>query len=122
MNPPDIYLGNDLIENSRILASINKIGQRFLDRIYTRLEQEYCQSKAIPHIHYAGRFAAKEAVMKALYSSGNKNPISFKSIEIKPGENGEPIVSVNFLCNGRFRLSISHTNEYAIASAIFITE
>ena len=122
MEASDIFLGNDLVEVSRVLSSINKIGQRFLDRIYTSSEQDYCQSKAIPQMHYAGRFAAKEAVMKALKSSGYLEPISFKSIEIRSGDNGEPIVDLHFPCNGQCRVSISHTDDHAIASAIFISE
>ena len=122
MEASDIFLGNDLVEVSRILALINKIGQKFLDRIYTKTEQDYCQSKSIPQMHYAGRFAAKEAVMKALKSSGLHEPIPFKSIEIRSGDNGEPIVDLHFPCNGQCRVSISHTNDHAIASAIFISE
>ena len=122
MEASDIFLGNDLVEVSRVLSSINKIGQRFLDRIYTSSEQDYCKSKPIPQIHYAGRFAAKEAVMKALKSSGYLEPISFKSIEIRSGDNGEPIVDLHFPCNGQCRVSISHTDDHAIASAIFISE
>ncbi len=122
MEASDIFLGNDLVEVSRVLSSINKIGQRFLDRIYTSSEQDYCKSKPIPQIHYAGRFAAKEAVMKALKSSGYLEPISFKSIEIRSGDNGEPIVDLHFPCNGQCRVSISHTDDHAIACAIFISE
>ncbi len=120
MEAPDIYLGNDLIEVSRILSSINKIGQRFLDRVYTKVEQDYCQTKVNPQIHYAGRFAAKEAVMKALKSSGFQKPIAFKSIEIRSGDNGEPIVNLDLPCHGKCRVSISHTDSHAIASAIYI--
>ena len=120
MEAPDIYLGNDLIEVSRILSSINRIGKRFLDRVYTKVEQDYCQTKANPQIHYAGRFAAKEAVMKAIMSSGFQKPISFKSIEIRSGDNGEPIVNLNLPCHGKCRVSISHTESHAIASAIYI--
>jgi holo-[acyl-carrier protein] synthase len=120
MEAPDIYLGNDLIEVSRILSSINKIGKRFLDRVYTKVEQDYCKTKANPQIHYAGRFAAKEAVMKAIKSSGFQKPISFKSIEIRSGDNGEPIVNLDLPIHGKCRVSISHTESHAIASAIYI--
>ena len=122
MEASDIFLGNDLVEVSRILSSIDKIGQRFIDRIYTQHEQDYCKSKSRPEIHYAGRFAAKEAVMKALKSSGFKQPTPFNSIEIRSGDDGQPIVELDFPCKGQFRVSISHTNDHAIASAIFISE
>ena len=57
----DIFIGTDIVEVSRIRSSIDRTGQRFLDRIYTVLEQKYCRSKSYPEIHYAGRFAAKES-------------------------------------------------------------
>ena len=60
MEASDIFLGNDLVEVSRILSSIDKIGQRFIDRIYTINEQDYCNSKSKPEMHYAGRFAEKK--------------------------------------------------------------
>ena len=122
MEASDIFLGNDLVEVSRILSSIDKIGQKFIDRIYTKHEQDYCNSKSKPEIHFAGRFAAKEAVMKALKSSGFKKPTPFNLIEIKSGRNGEPIVRFDFPCEGQCKVSISHTGNHAIASAIFISE
>ena len=118
----DIFLGNDLVEVSRILLSIDKNGKRFIDRIYTKHEQEYCNSKSKPEIHYAGRFAAKEAIIKALKSSGYKQPTPFCSIEIESGVDGKPIVNLHFLCKGKCRVSISHTESHAIASAIFISK
>ncbi|MAQ86905.1 MAG: holo-[acyl-carrier-protein] synthase [Candidatus Marinimicrobia bacterium] len=122
MEASDIFLGNDLVEVSRILSSIDKIGQRFIDRIYTKHEQDYCNSKSKPEIHFAGRFAAKEAVIKALKSSGFKKPTPFNLIEIKSGSDGEPIVRFDFPCEGQCKVSISHTENHAIASAIFISE
>ena len=103
----DIFLGNDLVEVSRILSSIDKIGQKFIDRIYTKHEQEYCNSKSKPEIHYAGRFAAKEAIIKALKSSGFKHPTPFCLIEIESGVDGKPIVNLHFSCKGKC-LSLIH--------------
>ena len=122
MAVPDIFLGNDLVEVSRILSSIDKNGQRFIDRVYTKHEQEYCNSKSKPEIHYAGRFAAKEAIIKALKSSGYEQPTPFRSIEIESGIDGKPIVNLHFSYNGKCRVSISHTESHAIASAIFISK
>tara|TARA_B100001093_G_scaffold120630_1_gene113419 strand:+ start:1178 stop:1546 length:369 start_codon:yes stop_codon:yes gene_type:complete len=122
MEASDIFLGNDLVEVSRILSSIDKIGQKFIDRIYTKHEQDYCNSKSKPEIHFAGRFAAKEAVIKALKSSGFQKPTPFNLIEIKSREGGEPIVHFDFPCEGQCKVSISHTGNHAIASAIFISE
>ena len=63
---PDIFIGTDLEDISRIRSAIEKNGEKFLNRIYTREEQTYCQSKADPAMHFAGRFCAKEAMIKAL--------------------------------------------------------
>ena len=117
----DIFIGTDIVEISRIRSSIDRTGQRFLDRIYTVLEQKYCRSKSYPEIHYAGRFAAKEAVMKALKSSAFTNPITFNAIDIQSGDHSEPIVVLDLDCDGKCRVSISHTDTHAIASAIFIS-
>ena len=119
METSDIYLGNDLVDIARIDCSIKKFGQKFLDRIYSKSEQVYCMSKSKPEIHYAGRFAAKEAVIKALKSSGHKPNIPFNSIEILSGNSGEPIVKLNSTINGLCRVSISHIESHALASAIY---
>ncbi len=116
----DIFIGTDIVEVSRIRSAIRDNGLRFLNKIYTKSEQKYCDSKANPSIHYSGRFAAKEAVIKAIKSTGFKNPISFTSIDIHSKASGKPQVVLEFKCNGFCRVSISHTNEHAIASAIFI--
>ena len=119
---PDIFIGTDLVEVSRVRSAIDDTGQRFLDRIYTKAEQEYCQSKANPAIHYAGRFAAKEAIMKAIKSSGFQEPIPFYSIDVQSKDSGEPVVILALIQNGYCTVSISHTDSHAIASAIFIPE
>ena len=59
-------IGIDVIQNERIRDSIQRFGDRFLNRIYTEGEMEYCKKCAQPEIHYAARFAAKEAAFKAL--------------------------------------------------------
>ena len=122
MEACDIFIGTDIVEVSRIDSSISTSGKRFLNRIYTDLEQKYCDSKSNPSIHYAGRFAAKEAVMKALKSSGHNKPIPFTSIDVQSKSNGEPVVILNFDYKGKCKVSISHTGNHAIASAIFISE
>ena len=118
----DIFIGTDLVEVTRIRSAIQETGDRFLNRIYTKTEQDYCQSKANPEIHYAGRFAAKEAVMKALKSSGINAPISFDSIDIQSSNTGEPMVVMDLKFGGQCRVSISHTDSHAIASAIYTPE
>lgn len=118
----ELFIGTDLVEVARIRSAIEETGERFLNRIYTKTEQDYCQSKASPEIHYAGRFAAKEAIMKAVKSSGMNDPISFNAIDIQSSETGEPIVVMDLKFSGVCRVSISHTDSHAIASAIYTTE
>ena len=81
----------------------------------------YCDSKASPPLHYAGRFAAKEAIKKCILSTGKVDQIGFNEIEILPGKNGEPIVSlIEKLSYIKLEVSISHEKEYAIAMALII--
>ena len=76
-----IFLGTDIIQISRIDILIKKYGNKFLDHIFTDIEQDICLNKLKPSIHFSGRFAAKEAVKKAILSSHIHNNISLKSIE-----------------------------------------
>ena len=117
---PEIYIGSDIIEVSRVSSLIKSRGQRFLDKIFTNKEQKYCNSKSSPAMHYAGRFAAKEAVMKAIKSSGYNKSISFCSISIINSESGAPFVKTKFVFSGSCQITISHTDEYARATALFI--
>ena len=119
--PPEIYIGSDIIEVSRVRSLIKSRGQRFLDKIFNNTEQKYCNSKINPAIHYAGRFAAKEAVMKAIMSSGYKKSITFCSIGIINSESGAPLVTTKFVFTGSCQITISHTDKYATATALFIS-
>jgi holo-[acyl-carrier protein] synthase len=113
------FIGIDLVEITRINSIIQKSGKAFLNKIYTKSEQNYCDSNVNPSIHYAGRFAAKEAVKKALMSSGIHNAIPLKSIEVQRKKNGEPFISKVFQYGWLLKVSISHTNNYATAFAIY---
>ena len=115
-----IYVGTDIIKISRIGKIILDKGQRFLSHVFTQYEQSICNSKVSPHIHYGGKFAAKEAVKKALLSANKKSPIPLKSIEIQNKDDGAPsVILIDYTyCIGNFQVSISHTDEYAIATAI----
>jgi holo-[acyl-carrier protein] synthase len=71
-------------------------------------------------LHFAGRFAAKEAIKKCIYSSGYEKEISFSKIEILPDVNGIPIVSyIDELTYKEIKVSIAHESDFAIAMAIF---
>ena len=120
MELPNIFIGTDIVEVDRINKLILKYGQLFKNKVFTTLEQKYCDSKSSPSIHYAGRFAAKESIIKAVKSSGYKNPIPFKDIEILPSDSGAPIVDLHFVLEGECNVSISHTESHATASALYM--
>ena len=120
---PDITLGSgvDIIEISRVRQVLERYGQRFLNRVYTPGEISYCRGRA-PNL--AGRFAAKEATMKALGTG--VHGVSWKDIEVVRHESGAPSV----LLHGRGKrraqhlgvrdisLSISHSRDYAVAFVV----
>lgn len=115
-------VGTDIIEVTRIEQAIERHGQRFLDRIFTSKEQLYCQQYIFSARHFAGRFAAKEAVVKAL-GTGFRRGISWTDIEISNDTEGKPTVLLSSSLNAlydpfRLHLSISHCREYATAVAI----
>ena len=116
-------IGNDIVEIQRIRASITRYSHRFLDRLFTRLEQDYCSNRKDSALHFAGRFAAKEAVVKAL-GTGFSQGIAWTDIEIVNEQSGKPIVifsdSLNALLGyPQVLISISHCHSYATAFAIW---
>ncbi len=111
-------VGTDIVRMDRISALVDKYGDRFLRRVYTQTERNYCSEKAKPAMHFAGRFAAKEAVAKALYQSGHLDVIPLSHIEITNDRYGRPVVAVSHLYDRRVKVSISHDHEYAIAMAV----
>ena len=115
-----IFIGTDIVPIFRIEKMIDEKGNRFLNRIFTKKEQNICNEKANPPIHYSGKYAAKEAVKKALLSSKTIENISLKSIEINNDYLGEPIINVKYknIRHNKLKVSISHAGEYAIATAI----
>lgn len=115
--------GIDIISVQRIRESIERLGQRFLDRLFTTREQDYCQGRADPPLHYAGRFAAKEAIYKAL--SSLEEPIPLIELEVLNHQNGQPYLVLGpslakRLLDIKVTISISHCKEYATALAILI--
>lgn len=93
--------------------------QSFLDKIFTRAEQDYCLSKAKPSQHFAVRFCAKESVVKALTSLGFSAP-SYRDIEIVNNESGAPEVClrVGYETPVSFSLSLSHSRTNALACVL----
>lgn len=122
----NVNVGNDIIEVERIKESIENLGNKFLNRVFTEKEIEYCESKNImKYQHYAARFAAKEAVFKAISKLlENKFEIGWKDVEILNDINGRPyanILSKN-LETVDIDISISHIKDYAISTAIVVTD
>lgn len=117
--------GIDIIEIERIRRCVTRYGHRFLDRLFTRREQEYCESHVDSAPHFAGRFAAKEAVVKAL-GTGFGKEAHWLDIEILNNPKGKPTVQLSSTLQGQFPsarivLSISHCKDLATALAIWTT-
>lgn len=118
--------GTDIIEIYRVKESIEDLGENFINKIYTKKEIEYCESKRnAKYQHYAARFAAKEAIFKAVSKLLNdKYEISWQNAEIINLEDGKPIVNfINTNINEKIEdidISISHSKEYAVATVVLI--
>jgi len=118
--------GIDIVETSRIAKLLSDHGQRFLDRCFTPLEQSYCSKNPKRYIeHLAGRFAAKEAVLKVL-GTGWTGKIAWTDVEILHEPSGQPKINLSGECLriasqlaiSSWHLSISHIETHATASAI----
>ena len=120
-----ISCGTDIIEIKRIKESIEELGDKFLNHVYTDKEIKYCESKkSQKYQHYAARFAAKEAVFKAI--SGrlkNKYAIGWKNIEVINDDNGTPYIyflDTEIKEIEEIDISISHCKAYATANVVAI--
>ena len=120
-----VTCGTDIIEISRVKESIEKLGDKFLNRVFTEEEIKYCESRGKSKFeHYAGRFAVKEAAFKAV--SGvleDKYQIVWKDIECLNDENGRPFVTIFSLNNNKIEgidVSISHCRQYATANVVLV--
>jgi len=120
-----ISIGIDIIEVARIREVLLRT-PRFAERVYTSAERAYCESRgAVAAQHYAARFAAKEAALKA-FQTGWRGGISWQDVEIGLLESGAPVLAFHglveqlFLSSGATvaHLSLSHTSEHAIAQVI----
>ncbi len=117
--------GVDLVHIPRIARVWQDHGQRFLDRVYTPAEQKYCLALRDPVIRLSGRFAAKEAVMKAL-GTGWRGGVEWTDIETLPDPLSRPLVTLHgatadlarTLGIAQLVISISHSGDYAMASAL----
>jgi holo-[acyl-carrier protein] synthase len=118
-------IGIDIVEVSRIQKALERWGDRFLKRIFTQTEIEYCQHKVHEASRFALRFAAKEAFSKAL-GSGFRNGLSFRHIEVVRKQNGPPQLTfyrrAKELCQQHgiksSFLSLADEGKYAIAVVV----
>jgi len=120
-------IGIDVVEVERIEAAITNLGDAFLDRLFTVREREYCGKQKRPALHYAARFAAKEAVSKAL-GTGIGGQAGWLDIEVERAESGAPKMiftgrAADFLAAegiAEVQVSLSHAKEYAAANAVAV--
>ena len=120
-----ITCGTDIIEIARIKKSIDNAGESFKKKVYTDKEINYCESKKNQkYQHYAVRFAAKEAVFKAISNAlDNKYSISWKDIEISNNNQNKPeveLLSKQIINIENIDISLSHCKEYAIANVVVV--
>ncbi|MBI3017582.1 MAG: holo-ACP synthase [Deltaproteobacteria bacterium] len=117
--------GIDIVEVKRVRMMLRKFGKRFLDKIFTPEEQKYCHSKANPSLHFASRFAAKEACLKAL-QTGFSQGMYFKDISVVTKASGAPLLKLTGQVLKRakkmgakhFFVSLSDESSLAMASVI----
>ena len=120
-----ITCGTDIIEIERVKESIENVGTKFIERVYTEKEIEYCESrKRQKYQHYAGRFAAKEAAFKAISKIlDDKYSVCWKDFETINDGQGRPSIILHNINTEKIEsidVSISHCKEYAIANVVIL--
>ena len=119
--------GVDIVETARIQDSLDKFGERFLKRCFWPEEIAYCQQMKFPALHFAARFAAKEAISKA-FGTGIGAKLGWKDMEIGKRDSGEPFVILHGKGESLARergvtelfVSLSHCKDYAAAQAVIV--
>ena len=120
-----ITCGTDIIEIERVKESIENVGTKFIERVYTEKEIEYCESrKKQKYQHYAGRFAVKEAAFKAISKIlDDKYSVCWKDFETINDGQGRPSIILHNINTEKIEsidVSISHCKEYAIANVAIL--
>lgn len=118
-------IGIDVVEVARIAAAIERHGEPFLAKIFTPAERAYCETRKAPAMHYAARFAAKEAVSKALGTGIGKHA-GLHDLEITHGPEGAPKLKLGGAAKvfaetsgiTDIQISLTHAREYAAANAV----
>lgn len=122
-------IGIDVVEVSRIRSSMDEFGEKFLDRIFTTSEREYCLRQKRPELHFAARFAAKEAISKA-FGTGIGKDVGWLDMEILRRPSGEPQVKLTGAAASwakdrgasQVMVSLTHAKHYAAANAVVMAE
>jgi holo-[acyl-carrier protein] synthase len=120
-------IGMDIVETKRIAESIERFGDRFLQRVFLEGEVAYSRSMKFPHLHLAARFAAKEAISKA-FGTGIGHDLGWRDMEIVRESSGAPRVRLHGRAESYARqrgvsmvhITLSHTTEYGAASAVIV--
>ena len=123
--PETLGIGTDITECLRIARMIERHGELFINRVYTSEEIRYCQQRAQSTQHFTGRWAAKEAILKAM-GTGWRRGISWRDVEIRNEPSGRPVVAVRGgakevveqLGISELLISISHCRTHATAFAV----
>ena len=122
-----IGLGIDVIQNERIEKSLERFGNRFISRIFTESETAYCQAAAKPAIHFAARFAAKEAAFKAL-GTGWAKGIRWRDVDVHRLPSGQPELHLHgealkrAKSLGASRFFVSLTHDQTVSAAVVVLE
>ena len=119
--------GVDIVETARIRDSLDKFGERFLNRCFWPEEAAYCNGMKFPALHFAARFAAKEAISKA-FGTGIGRHLGWKDMEIRKRDSGEPYAVLHGkgaeLAKARgvmeVFVSLSHCKDYSAAQAVIV--
>lgn len=122
-------IGIDVVEVARIAAAMERHGETFLARIFTPAERDYCAAMKRPEMHFAARFAAKEAVAKAL-GTGIGEHANWLDLEVSRSAAGVPTLLLHGaaaeFAKGHgiteVQISLTHTKDYAAANAIAIQQ
>jgi holo-[acyl-carrier protein] synthase len=123
----NIGIGIDLIQNDRIADSLARFGDRFRQRIFTEAETAYCESCARPELHFAARFAAKEAAFKAL-GTGWSGGVRWKDVEVLRLPSGQPELRLHGVALerasalGARRFQVSLTHDHTVSAAVVVLE
>ena len=115
-------IGVDIVDIERVRALVDAEGDRFLNKVFTSTEIAYCNGKARRHQHFAARFAAKEAVSKAL-ATGWAGDFRWKDVEVTNDPTGQPRISLHGqlrerIGSARIQISLSHADNHVVAMAV----